>query len=135
MNDTCASFNKTTPLTSKYFFENSNQKPVHQKCIELLMIEVYKYLNGLSPDIMSVIFKLRENTYNLRNFHVFESQNPRTKKIGLDSIAYRASQLWKNVPIPNSTSLPMFKKNIKKVPLISCSCNCCRKHIHHVGFI
>ena len=35
--------------------ENTNEKPVHQKCIELLMIEVYKYLNGLSPDIMSDI--------------------------------------------------------------------------------
>ena len=117
--------------------ENSNEKPVHQKCIELLMIEVYKYLNGLSPDIMSDIFKLRENTNNLRNFHIFKSQNPRTKKFDLDSIAYRASQLWKNVPeeIRNSTSLPMFKKKIKKVPLISCSCNCCRKYIHHVGFI
>ena len=44
------------------------------------MTEVY--LNGLSPDIMSDIF-----TYNLRNFHIFESQNPRTKKFGLDSIA------------------------------------------------
>ena len=107
------------------------------KCIELLMIEVYKYLNGLSPDVMSEIFKLRENTCNLRNLRIFESQNPRAKMFGLDSIAYRASQLWKNVPeeIRNSTSLPMFKKKIKKVPLISCSCNCCRKYIHHVGFI
>ena len=68
-------------------YENSNEKPVHQKCIELLMTEVYKYLNGLSPDIMSDIFKLRGNTCNLRNFHIFESQNPRTKKFGLDSIA------------------------------------------------
>ena len=117
--------------------ENSNEKLVHQKCIGLLMIEVYKYLNDLSLDIMSDIFKLRENTYNLKNFHLFESQNLRIKKFGLGSIAYRASQLWKNVPeeIRNSTSLPMFKKKIKKVPLISCSCNCCRKHIHHVGFI
>ena len=101
------------------------------------MIEVYKHLNGLSPDIISDIVKLRKNTYNLRNFHTFESENPRTKKFGLDSIAYRASQLWKNVPeeIRNSTSLPMFKKKIKKVPLISCSCNCCRKYMYHVGFI
>ena len=79
------------------------------------MIEVYKYLNDLSPDIMSDICKLRENTYSLRNFHIFEFQNPRTKKFGLDSIAYRASQLWKNVlgEIRNSTSLPMFKKKIR----------------------
>ena len=117
--------------------ENSNEKPVHQKCIKLLMIEVYKYLNDLSPDIMSDIFKLRENTYNMRNSQIFESQNTRTKKFGLDRIANRASQLWKNVPeeIRNSTLLPMFKKKIKKVPLISCSRNCCRKYIHHVGFI
>ena len=61
--------------------ENANQKQVHQKFIEYLMIEIYIYLNGLSPDIMSDIFKLRENTYNLRNFHIFESQNPRAKKL------------------------------------------------------
>ena len=101
------------------------------------MIDVYKYLNGLSPDIMSDIFKLRENAYNLRNFLIFESQNSRTKKLSLDSIVYRASQLWKNVPeeIRDSTSLPVFKEKIKKVLLTSCSCNCCRKYIHHVGFI
>ena len=67
--------------------ENSNGKPVHQKCIELLMIEVYKYLNGLSPAILSDIFNLRENTYDLINVHIFESKNPRTKKFCLDVIA------------------------------------------------
>ena len=60
--------------------ENANEKPVHQKCIEFLLIDVYKYLNGLSPDTMHTTFKLRQNTYSLRNFHAFESQNPRTKK-------------------------------------------------------
>ena len=61
------------------------------------MTEVYKYLNELSPDVMTDIFKLRENTYNSKDFHLFESQNPRTKTFGLDHIPYRASQLWKNV--------------------------------------
>ena len=39
-------------------------------------------------------------------------QNSRTKKFGLDSIAYRASQFWKNVPeeIRNSISLPLRRK-------------------------
>ena len=76
---------------------------------------------------MNTIFKLRQNTYNLKNFYAFESQNPRTKKFGLDSIAYRASQLWKNVPeeIRNSASLLIFKESIKKVPLVSCSWHCC----------
>ena len=61
------------------------------------MIEVFKYQNGVSPDIISDIFRLRENTYNVRNFDIFESQNPKTRKFGSDSILCRASQLWKNV--------------------------------------
>ena len=75
--------------------ENANEKSAHQKCIEFILIEVYTNLNGLSPDILNTIIKLRQNIYNLRNFHALESQNPRTKTFGLDSIAYRASQLWK----------------------------------------
>ena len=71
-----------------------------------------------SPDIMNTIFKLRQNTYNLKNFHVFESQNPRAKTFDLDSTAYIASQHRKNVPekITNSASLLIFKESIKKGP-------------------
>ena len=94
-----------TPYSTNYtsdfevLLENENEKQVHQKCIELFMIDVYKYLNGLSPEIMNDIFKLRKNTHSLRNFHIFQSQNQkRTKEFGLGSIAYRASQLWENVP-------------------------------------
>ena len=66
----------------KVLLENENEKQAHQKCIELLMIEVYKYLNGLSPDIISNIFKLRENTYNLRNFHILNLRIPEQKSLG-----------------------------------------------------
>ena len=45
--------------------EERHQIVFHQRCINSLMTEVYKYLNGHSPDIMNDIFKLRENTYNL----------------------------------------------------------------------
>ena len=91
-------------------------KTVHQKCIEFPLIEVYKYLIRQSPNIMNTIFKLRQNTNNLKNVHAFEYQNPRTKKFGLDSIAYRASQHWKNIPeeIRHLASLLTFKESIKK---------------------
>ena len=74
---------------------NANEKSIHQKCLEFLMIEVYKYLNGLSPQIMNDIFKFRKNIYNLRNVCLFEIQNLRTKRFGLHCIAYRSSQIWK----------------------------------------
>ena len=68
--------------------ENSNEKPVYQKSIELLMIDVYKCLNNLSADIMNGICKLGEETYNLRSFHMFESQNLRTKILAFLSSVY-----------------------------------------------
>ena len=37
--------------------EDANKNSVRQKCIEFLLIEVYKYLNVLSPDIMNTVFK------------------------------------------------------------------------------
>ena len=61
--------------------ENGNQKPVHQKCIELLMIEVYKHLNDLSLDIMSYIFKLSGNTYNQDIFTYLNLKIPEQKSL------------------------------------------------------
>ena len=95
--------------------ENANEKSAHQKCIEFILIEVYTNLNGLSPDILNTIIKLRQNIYNLRNFHALESQNPRTKTFGLDSIAYRASQLWKKCSRRNKKcSLTLDLEKMKK---------------------
>ena len=58
------------------------------------MIEVYKYLNEHSHEIMNDIFKLRENMYDVQNFHIFEAENPCSLKYGLDAILYPPSQLW-----------------------------------------
>ena len=62
------------------------------------MVEVYEYLNGLSPDIVNTIFKLTQNICNLINIYISESQNAKTKKFGLDSIIYRAIKFRQNVP-------------------------------------
>ena len=73
--------------------EEAHQITFHQRCMNSLMIEVYKYLNGHSPDIMNDIFKLRENMYNPRNLHIFQTENPCSFKYGLNAIPYCASQL------------------------------------------
>ena len=43
----------------------SNEISTHQRCINFLMVEVYKFLNGLSPDIMNEVFSVQRVTYNL----------------------------------------------------------------------
>ena len=79
MKDLCALTIKII-LQPYYTLTQYQSKVIHKKCLEFLMIKVYKYLHNLSPQVMNDIFKLRKNTHNLRNAHLFESQNPRTKR-------------------------------------------------------
>ena len=91
-----------------------NEKAIHQRCINVLLTEVYKYLNGYFPDLMNQVFYLRQNHYNLRNFNVFATNNPRNKYL-LNSFVYRANQLWQTLPseIKDCASLQLYKDKIE----------------------
>ena len=91
--------------------QEAHQIIFHQRCINFLMIELYKYLNGHSPDIMNDISKSRENMYNLRNFRIFQAENPCLLKYKLDATPDHASQLWQQViiDIHEAASLALFK--------------------------
>ena len=69
--------------------EDNKQKSIHQKNIESLAIEIYKFQAGLTPPIMSDLFVTRENNYNLRNFQELESSLRQTVKFGTETISYR----------------------------------------------
>ena len=114
-----------------------NEQSIQQICLNFLMTEVYKYLNGLSPEIMDDVFKIRQSNYDLRNFSVFQSQNPRSNRYGLDAIAYRASQLWQMLPsdIKNAPTIYIFKKKIKVWVCTSCPCLFCKRYIQHLGYV
>ena len=79
--------------------ESSHELSIYKTCINYLMIEVYKYFHGLSHKLMTDIFTLWKNRYNIRNICLFGSKNPRSVRFGVDAIAFRASQLWQKVPI------------------------------------
>ena len=101
------------------------------------MNEVYKYLNGHSPNIMSDIFKLRGNMYNLRDFRIFQIENRLSLKYGLDAIPCHASQLWQQVPIDicETASLAFFKNRIKTWKCKDCPCRSCKMFIQIIGYI
>ena len=64
--------------------EDSKQKSIHQKILESLAIEIYKFQAGLTPLITSDLFVTRKIKYNLsiRNFQEFESSLKQTVKFG-----------------------------------------------------
>ena len=58
-----------------------NEKTIHQRCINILLTEAYKYLNGYSPDFMNDGFYLRPNHYNLRNFNYGKHYPPKLRTV------------------------------------------------------
>lgn len=64
-----------------HFSVNANEKSIRKK-----YLEVHWHFNCVSPQIMNDISNL-EKIPNLRNFHLFGSQNSGTKRYGLDCIA------------------------------------------------
>ena len=53
----------------------------------------------LSPELMTDIFILRENPYNIRNIRLFDSENPWSVRFGVDAIVFGASHLWQKILI------------------------------------
>ena len=94
-----------------------NENTIHQQYIDRLLTEVYKFLNGYSR-YMNNVFHLKQNTYNLRNFHAFATDVPRNNCV-LNSVVYRANQLWETLlfDLKNSYSPELFKKGLKKLVL------------------
>ena len=115
----------------------NKQKSAHQKNIESLAIEIYKFQASLTQSIMSDLFVTRENNYNLRNFQELESSLRRTVKFGTEIISYRGPQIWNLIPerIRALETLNKFKKEIKTWKCDACPCRMCKTYIQHVGFI
>ena len=97
--------------------EDNKQKSIHQKNIESLTIEIYIFQVGLTTLIVSDLFVIRENNYNLTNFQELESSLKRTVKFGTETISYRGPQIWNLIPERLSAleTLDKFKKEIKKL--------------------
>ena len=112
-----------------------NEKTIHQRCINVLLTEVYKYLNSYSPDLMNEVFYLRQNHYNLHSLNVFATDNPRNKHL-LNSSVYQANQLWKTLPfeIKGCASLQLLKDKIKTSRCDRCQCQICSRYIANDGY-
>ena len=114
-----------------------NSFSIHERNIQSLAIEIYKFLNGLSPSFLNNVFhKNISNSYDLRNHKELYSRNPKTVRYGTETVSYIAPKIWSKVPetIKMSSSLESFKTKIRKWKP-ECDCRLCTKYLHHVGFV
>ena len=128
-NDYDSSFNE--------FLEIAIENTVHITNTHMLMTEIYKFLNGSSPPIMSEIFQKYYCPYSLRNPRPLTTNLKSTVKYGIDSIVYKGPQIWQTLPtdLRNSESLIIFKCNIKKLWDINCQCKICKNYIRNVAYV
>ena len=114
-----------------------NSFAIHERNIQCLAVEIYKFLNGLSPSFLNNVFhKNISNSYDLRNHKELYSRNPKTVRYGTETVSYMAPKNWSKVPetIKMSSSLESFKTKIHKWKL-GCDCLLCTIYLQHVGFV
>ena len=110
---------------------------IRERNIQSLAIEIYKFLNGLSPSFLNNVFhKNISNSYDLRNHKELYSRNPKTVRYGTEPVSYVASKIWSKVPqtIKISSSLESFKTKIRQWKP-ECDCRLCTTYFPHVGFV
>ena len=124
--------------TFEELLEKDNTVSVHQRNLQFLAIELYKVINGISPDLMKEVFPLNDDSgYNLRNKRTFKSRRVKSMRYGTDSLAYLSPKIWELVPneIKAVESLASFKSAIKKWKTTECPCRLCKTYIPQVGFV
>ena len=103
----------------------SNCVSIHTKNLRLMLIEVYKSLHRLSPEIMQDIFKQKDSKYGLRNGNTLVI--PRCKPMFcVNSFDFRAIMAWNNLPahIKASPSDSAFAHALTHIA-IYCRCKLC----------
>ena len=103
-------------LSYEELLDLTNGVSPHQRCLNSLMTEVDKCLNGISPDIMNNILTVSKHQYSTRHYNLFVTDRPKTDRFGRNSIPYRANEIWNLLPcqIKNSANLDSFKLKIKQ---------------------
>ena len=120
-----------------FLLEQTNSVPIHIRNLQLLMTEIFKTKIYLNPTFMKDIFTQRNTGYELR--HGTDAQVPkvRTTSFGIETIAFLGNRMWQLLPheIKDSSTLPIFKKQIRCWNGDKCNCRLCKVYVQQVGFI
>ena len=95
--------------------------------VKSLMIELFKILEGMTPDYLSELFVKADNPYDTRDKYKLIQPLKRTTAYGLRSFQYYGAHVWNMLPIniKAAQSLHEFKSFIISWPGPTCSCHIC----------
>ena len=116
---------------------NLNEIAIHHRNIQTLVIELFKIKCDLAPLIMDSMLNRRTICYNFRNLQEFQSERKRTVFYGLETISYRAPQLWTILPeeFKQRNTISLFKSDVRQWICNECPCRLCKIFVSNLGFI
>ena len=121
----CAKANKFSH-TLDVLLKECNTVSIHTRNLRLLVVEVYKALNQLSPEIMWNTFNEYSSGYSFRRVSSLLAPRIQTVK-GANYFDFRATLAWNNLPasikLLNESS---FKDAVNKCT-IYCNCKLCKQ--------
>ena len=105
----------------------SKRKTLHYERLRLIAIQVYKCLNGLSPQYVNYLYDVKENQYNLRNKIRLVQPIVNTVNYGILSVSYHGAKVWNMLPenIKAAESLCAFKSRLYRWDGPLCNCSSC----------
>ena len=95
--------------------------------VKSLMIELFKILNGMTPNYLSEHFVKADTPYDTRDKCKLIQPLKRTTTYGLRSFQYYGAHVWNLLPMnmKAAQSLSEFKSFIRSWPGPTCSCHIC----------
>ena len=125
-------------LSFNELLELDNAVTIHHRNLQVLVTEIFKVKNNLSPEIMKQVFDIQEPRYNFRSdISQFKKESIKTTYYGIQSVRFLGPKIWDIIPdnIKNCQSLHEFKSLIKLWKPENCPCRLCKKYVASVGFI
>ena len=111
---------------------------VHNRNLQILVTQMYKIKNDLSPLIVTELFEQRnEQHYDLRKNSQFTIPPIRIVNHESESISFLGPKIWNILPdrLKNVNSTEAFKMQIKKWKPENCPCRHCKVYVQNVGFV
>ena len=109
---------------------------IHERNVQTLAIEIFKIINGLSPEIMNQVFPLKKSNVFSSSFP-FMTVNVKSVSYGTETLTFLGPKIWALIPndLKKVKSLPKFKKEIKLWKPDKCPCRICKTYVAGVGFV
>ena len=95
--------------------------------VKSLVIELFKILEGMTPNYLSELFVKADTPYDIRDKFKLIQPLKRTTTYGLRSFQYYGAHVWNMLPVnmKAAQSLREFKSLIRSWPGPTCSCQLC----------